>query len=265
MRVLVGGMTLADPDEQLLRALQDDLEGTDEDEGIDGDVARARRQAAVMKFRTQLMRGIPNAHDQHSLRRLRQHLADGRVKIKLFTRRPLHGKTYLCHRQDANLPIVGFVGSSNLTMSGLRHNYELNVDVLDFDAAKKLDAWFIARWEDKFSIDITADLISLIDESWAGEDPLTPYEVFLKVCWHLSRDVREGLIEYSLPPSMREKLLEYQVNAVQTLARRIVTRGGTMLGDVVGLGKTLTAVAAALMLREEYGYSTLVLCPPRTS
>ena len=75
--------------------------------------------------------------------------------IKLFTRRPLHGKTYLCHRQDANLPIVGFVGSSNLTMSGLRHNYELNVDVLDFDAAKKLDAWFVARWDDKFSIDIT--------------------------------------------------------------------------------------------------------------
>ena len=260
MRVLVG-MTLADPDDQVLRALQSDLEGSEDDDGIDGEVARARRQAALVKFRTQLMRGIPNAGDQKSLQRLRQHLVDGRVRIKLFTRRPMHGKAYLCHRQDANLPIVGFVGSSNLTMSGLRHNYELNVDVLDFDAAKKLDAWFVARWDDKFSIDITDDLIKLIDESWAGEEPLTPHEVFLKVCWHLSRDVREGLIEYSLPPSMREKLLEYQVNAVQTLARRIYHRGGTMLGDVVGLGKTLTAVATSLMLREEYGYSTLVLCP----
>jgi superfamily II DNA or RNA helicase len=260
MRVLVG-MTLADPDDQVLRALQSDLEGAEEDDGIDGEVARARRQAAVMKFRTQLMRGIPNAQDQRSLRRLRDHLVDGRVKIKLFTRRPLHGKAYLCHREDANLPIVGFVGSSNLTMSGLRHNYELNVDVLDFDAAKKLDVWFGARWDDKFSLDITNDLVKLIDESWAGEEPLTPHEVFLKVCWHLSRDVREGLIEYSLPASMREMLLEYQIGAVQTLARRIVTRGGTMLGDVVGLGKTLTAVATALMLREEYGHSTLVLCP----
>ena len=260
MRLLVG-MTLADPDDQVLGALQSDLEGADEDDGIDGELARARRQAALMKLRTQLMRGIPNAQDQRSLGRLRAHLDDGRVKIKLFTRRPLHGKTYLCHRQDANLPVVGFVGSSNLTMSGLRHNYELNVDVLDFDAARKLDAWFLARWEDKFSIDITDDLMRLIDESWAGEEPLTPHEVFLKVCWHLSRDVREGLIEYSLPTSMREKLLEYQVNAVQTLARRIYHRGGTMLGDVVGLGKTLTAVATSLMLREEYGYSTLVLCP----
>ncbi len=93
-------------------------------------------------------------------------------------------------------------------MSGLRHNYELNVDVLDFDAAMKLDDWFVARWDDKFSIDITDDLVKLIDESWAGEEPLAPHEVFLKVCWHLSRDVREGLIEYSLPASMREKLLE---------------------------------------------------------
>lgn len=260
MRVLVG-MTLADPDDQVLRALQSDLEGSGDDDGIDGEVARARRQAALVKFRTQLMRGIPNARDRKNLQRLRQHLVDGPVRIKLFTRRPLHGKAYLCHRQDANLPIVGFIGSSNLTMSGLRHNFELNVDVLDFDAAKKLDTWFIARWDDKFSIDITDDLINLIDESWAGEEPLTPHEVFLKVCWHLSRDVREGLIEYSLPLSMREKLLDYQVNAVQTLARRIYTRGGTMLGDVVGLGKTLTAVATALMLREEYGYSTLVLCP----
>lgn len=260
MRVLVG-MTLADPEEQVLRALQGALEGVDPADEIDREVAKARRQSAVMKFRKQLMRGVPNTEDLDSLRLLRKHLIDGRVKIKLFTRRPLHGKTYLCHRTDVNTPIVGFVGSSNLTLSGLRHNYELNVDVLDFDAAAKLDKWFTDRWEDKFSLDITEDLIKIIDESWAGESVLSPYEVYLKVCYHLSRDVREGLAEYSLPASMRQKLLEYQVNAVQTLARRIVTRGGTMLGDVVGLGKTLTAVATALMLREEHGYSTLVLCP----
>lgn len=260
MRVLVG-MTLADPDDQVLASLQRDLEGITDADEIDREVAKARRQSAILKFRRQLMRGVPNNSDLKSLRRLRQHLEDGRAKIKLFTRRPLHGKTYLCHRKDPNTPIVGFVGSSNLTMSGLRHNYELNVDVLDFDAAKKLDEWFVARWNDRFSLDITKELIEIIDESWAGTDDRSPYEVFLKVCYHLSQDVREGLIEYSLPASMREKLLEYQVNAVQTLARRIHHRGGTMLGDVVGLGKTLTSVAAALMLREEHGYSTLVLCP----
>lgn len=261
MRVLVG-MTLADPHDQVQTFLQAALEGRDQpDEEIDRDVAKTRLQQALNKFRTQLMRGIPNSADLVSLRALQRHLTEGRVAIKLFTRRPMHGKTYLCHRQDINSPIVGFVGSSNLTMAGLKHNYELNVDVLDFDAAKKLNEWFEARWNDRFTIDISAELVGIIEESWAAEQPRSPYEVYLKVCYHLSQDVREGLIEYSLPPAMREQLLEYQVNAVQTLARRVVTRGGTMLGDVVGLGKTITAVAVALMLREEHGHSTLVVCP----
>lgn len=262
MRVLVG-MALGSQEEEdeLLQALQAELEGSDLTAEIDGEVARARRALAVMKFRTQLMRGLPTAQDRATLLRLRDHLAEKRVAIKLFTRRPLHGKTYLAYKIDPNNPVTGFVGSSNLTMAGLKHNYELNVDVLDFDAAAKLAKWFEDRWDDRFCIDITEDLIRLIDESWAAAVPPTPYEVYLKVCYHLSRDVREGQLEYSLPPDMRNQLLEYQVSAVQTLSRRVYQRGGTMLGDVVGLGKTLTAVAAALVLREQYGYSTLVLCP----
>lgn len=260
MRVLVG-MTLADQDDQVLRALQAQLEDRDDDEGIDGDTARARKVAAILKFRTQLMRGLPTLNDQATLRRLKDHLAEGRVQIKLFTRRPLHGKTYLAYKEDPNHPVVGFVGSSNLTMAGLKHNYELNVDVLDFDAAKKLAKWFQDRWEDRYCIDISEDLIALIEESWAAEVSPTPYEIYLKVCYHLSQDVREGQLEYSLPPDLRDQLLEYQASAVQTLARRVVHRNGTMLGDVVGLGKTLTAVSTALVLREQYGYSTLVLCP----
>lgn len=261
MRVLVGMTLDRQDDDELLQALQDELEGHSTSDGIDGELARDRKAHAVIKFRTQLMRGLPTAQDQSTLRRLRDHLAEKRVEIKLFTRRPMHGKTYLAHKEDPNNPITAFVGSSNLTMSGLQHNYELNVDVLDFDAAAKLSQWFEDRWSDKFCIDITEELIALIDESWAAEDPATPYEIYLKVCYHLSRDVREGQLEYSLPTDMRNKLLEFQVSAVQTLSRRVYQRGGTMLGDVVGLGKTLTAVATALVLREQYGYSTLVLCP----
>jgi superfamily II DNA or RNA helicase len=261
VRVLIG-MTSADPDKEVHRRLERTLEGHDEEEDeIDREVARTRRQQALLTFRTQLMRGVPNAEDLQTLQALKRQISDGRVQAKLFTRRPLHGKAYLCHRQDLNSPIVGFVGSSNLTLSGMRNNYELNVDVLDYNAADALSSWFNDRWEDVFTLDITDDLVELIEESWAGEARRHPYEVYLKVCYHLSRDVREGLVEYSVPLRMREQLLDYQIGAVQTLARRVVTRGGTMLGDVVGLGKTITAVATALMLREEHGYSTLVVCP----
>ena len=259
VRILIG-MVTAGVQQETLDALQADLEGAGESDA-DANTARDRKAILIEQLRLQLMRGLPTAADRAVLQSLRDLLAPGAIEIKVHTRRPLHGKTYICHREDLNNPITGFVGSSNLTRPGLTVNFELNVDVLDTTAAKDLAEWFADRWDDKFSRPITADLLDLLDESWARRDPRRPYEVFLKVCYDLSRDVREGLAEYSVPSVIREQLLEYQATAVQTLARRIMTRSGTMLGDVVGLGKTLTAIAVALMLRDEHGYMPLVVCP----
>ena len=259
-RILVG-MTLSDQHDRVIGHLQSKLEGDDSEPEIDGSVAKSRRDLAIHRFRQQLMRGIPSEKDRIALQRMRRHLSDGLLQVKLFTRRPMHAKAYICHRDDVATPIIGYVGSSNLTLAGLKHQYELNVDVLDGDASKKLADWFVDRWDDKFTIDITADLIEVIDESWASEETIDPYLVYLKVCYLVSQEARDGLVEYSLPSSVQKQLLEFQTSAVKTLARRVVNRGGAMLGDVVGLGKTITAVAVALMLSEDYGYRTLVLCP----
>ena len=259
-RVLVG-MSGVDSNQAVSEFLQSSLSGQVSTDGIDGSVARERRQQAIHKFREQLSRGILDQSHFDALQTLKTHLTDGRVQIKLFTRRPLHGKTYICHRKDVTNPVTAFVGSSNLTMSGLKHNYELNVDVVDWDGTKKLAKWFEDRWNDRYTIDITADLIELIQDSWAGDNQPTPYEVYLKVCWHLSRDVRDGLAEYGVPTSLQNELLDYQSSAVKTLARRVATRGGAMLGDVVGLGKSITATAVAMVLKEEYGWDTLIICP----
>ena len=259
-RVLVG-MTLPDAHYRAVEDLQGSVDETDAEPEIDRTRARTRRALALHNFRQQLMRGVPTDADQRALQRLRKHLDDGRLEVKLFTRRPMHAKAYICHRDDIATPIIGYVGSSNLTMAGLKHQYELNVDVVDKDAAKKLSLWFQDRWEDQFNFDITKDLVELIDESWASEKLVDPYLVYLKVCYLVSQDARDGLAEYSLPVGISEQLLDFQASAVKTLARRVVNRGGAMLGDVVGLGKTISAVAVALMLRETQGYSTLVVCP----
>ena len=259
-RILVG-MTGADPEIQVNQHLQSIVNGTVESDLVDNSIARDRKEQALARFREQLMRGILDKRDYEALRTLKRHLTEGRVQIKLFTARPLHGKTYICKRQDTTNPIAAFVGSSNLTMSGLQHNYELNVDVLDWDGTHALARWFEDRWNDRLCIDITEDLIYLIDESWAGDSIPSPYEIYLKICWHLSRDVREGLAEYGVPTALQKELLDYQTSAVRTLARRIVTRRGSMLGDVVGLGKSITATAVALLLKEEYGWDTLIICP----
>lgn len=258
-RILIG-MVMTGPQQETLEDLQAAVDGVPRTDA-DANAARERKAQLLDQVRTQLMRGLPTNADRAALQSLRDLLAQGAVEIKVFTRRPLHGKTYICHRQDLNNPITGFVGSSNLTGPGLTSNFELNVDVVDTVGAETLAQWFEDRWRDKFSRPVTADVLDLLDESWVRREPRRPYEVFLKVCYDLARDVREGLAEYSLPSEISQQLLEYQATAVQTLARRIMTKGGTMLGDVVGLGKTLTAIAVALMLRDEHGYMPLVVCP----
>lgn len=257
-RILVG-MVRGSEHEQIAQAYREEFEGLEV--RPDQEAARQRRYALVQVLRNQLTMGVPSAKDRQALQDLHRQIQCGAVEVKVYCREPLHGKTYIFHREDFTQPIMGFIGSSNLTYPGLMTNRELNTDVVDSDGAKKLAQWFHELWTDRRSLKIEDHLLDLIEESWASPKLRDPYEVYLKVCYDLSRDVREGLDEYQLHGRIKDELLEYQATAVKTLARRIMTRGGTMLGDVVGLGKTLTAIAVALMLRDEHGYQPLVLCP----
>mgnify|MGYP000159079743 FL=1 len=260
-RVLVGMVAPSDS-QQLLDSLQDQVQPPEYGADIhDRERALARRDQLVAHLRNQLMRGLATTEGQSTLQTLKRQLREGVVAMKVFTEKPLHGKTYIFHAPSKKHGSRwAYVGSSNLTGAGLYRNLELNIDVQDSDATSKLATWFDERWTDRFSLDITAEIIELIEDSWADESQPTPFEVYLKVCHSLSQDARDGM-GYVLPKSMSDLLLDYQESAVRTLSRRIVRRGGTMLGDVVGLGKTLTAVATALMLQAAEDYSTLVLCP----
>jgi hypothetical protein len=181
-RVIVG-MTGPSSHEAVLEDLQREVAGENKDISLDGPEAKKRRKEAMERFKEQLMRGLPDAARKKALLRMRRHLNDGVLRVRLFTRRPMHGKTYICHREDVATPIIGYVGSSNLTLPGLKYQYELNVDVIDGDAATKLAKWFQDRWDDEFCLDITQELIDLLDESWAAEKPADPYLIYLKVCY----------------------------------------------------------------------------------
>ena len=260
-RILVGMVAPSDS-EQLLDLLQEQVQPPEYGSDIhDRERALARRDQLVKHLRTQLMRGLATTQGQTTLQTLKRQLGDGTVAMKVFTEKPLHGKTYIFHTPGKKHGSRwAYVGSSNLTGAGLHNNLELNIDVQDSDATHKLATWFDERWDDPFSLTITAEIIDLINDSWADQNQPTPFEVYLKVCHSLSQDARDGM-GYVLPKSMSDLLLDYQESAVRTLSRRIVRRGGTMLGDVVGLGKTLTAVATGLMLQAAEDYSTLILCP----
>ena len=232
-----------------------------EDQMSNQAVIRLKRRLAE-EFRAQLTMGAPNDADEAGLRRLSEQLKAGKVVVKLHLRHTLHAKLYLCYRPDPNNPITGFLGSSNLTFSGLSKQGELNVDVLDHDATQKLAKWFDARWGDKWCVDITKELIQVIDESWARPDCPPPYQIYVKMAYHLAEEARAGLSEFSIPADMRGVLLEFQSAAVRIAARHLEKRGGVILGDVVGLGKTLMATALARMFQDPpRSLETLILCP----
>jgi SNF2 family DNA or RNA helicase len=229
--------------------------------GIDrGEAARLKKRIA-QEFREQLMLGAPTNDDEAGLRRLSIQLKTKKLFVKLFLRHTLHAKLYLIHRSDPNLPAVGFLGSSNLTLSGLRYQGELNVDVLDHDAAQKLQRWFEDRWADQFCLDISNELATLIDESWAREVQPSPYQIYLKIAYHLSQEARTGLSEYRVPRELRDRLFEFQSAAVKIAAHHVNKRGGVLVGDVVGLGKTLVGTALAKILQEDSFLETLIICP----
>lgn len=230
-----------------------------QEEELDNPTKLKLKKRLAEEFKAQLTIGAPTDADEASLRKLARQLREKKVQVKLFLRHTLHAKLYLLHREDRFNPIIGYLGSSNLTFAGLSKQGELNVDVLDSDASQKLAKWFEERWVDWGCIDISEDLIKVIEESWAREEPIPPYHIYLKMAYHLSQEARAGLSEFSIPSDL-SKLMPYQSAAVKIAAHHIEKRGGVMIGDVVGLGKTLVGTAIARVFGER-GYDTLIICP----
>ena len=224
------------------------------------EVVKLRKKIAE-EFRDQLMIGVPTDADEGALRKLSRQMKAGKVAVKLHLRYPLHAKLYLTYSNDVRVPVVGFLGSSNLTLAGLSKQGELNVDVLEQDAANKLVDWFDARWNDRWCVDITKELIEIIDESWATEEIRHPYHIYLKMAYHLSREARAGITEFKLPRVFEEKLFDFQQKAVLVAAHHLNKRGGVVVGDVVGLGKTIVASALAKLFEDDFFLETLIICP----
>jgi superfamily II DNA or RNA helicase/REP element-mobilizing transposase RayT len=254
-RLMVGMQQM--PQDQLRHVMSPTASG----EQIDQATAIALKKKLAQEFRDQLTVGIPTNADEAGLRRLAAQIAAGKVVVKLFLRHPLHAKLYLLFRQDPLNPKIGYLGSSNLTMAGLSRQGELNVDVLEHDACDKLAKWFEDRWNDRFCVDISEELIEIINSSWARPEPLPPYHIYVKMAYHLSQEARAGLTEFRIPSDFGNKLFEFQKAAVKIAAHHLNKRGGVVIGDVVGLGKTLMATTLARIFEDDHGVETLIICP----
>ena len=106
-----------------------------------------------------------------------QLIEEKRLQVKVYTKGRLHAKAYVftygqvfdkrgqpVDRQEHGIAIVG---SSNLTLSGVTHNTELNVVVHGNDNHEQLVKWFDELWEEALPFDEA--LMQEMQQSWAGE------------------------------------------------------------------------------------------------
>ncbi|MBC7571189.1 MAG: NgoFVII family restriction endonuclease [Spirosoma sp.] len=224
----------------------------------DNSTAVRIKRKVTEELRQQLTIGVPTAYDEHVLRQLVRQLKSKKVVVKLYLRQLLHAKLYLAYQPDKSTN--SYIGSSNLTLSGLTHQVEMNTDVFEPETTQRLAHWFNERWDDRLSLDITQELIEILEQSWAADKLVSPYHVYLKIAYHLSREAQAGINQITIPKIFQRELLEFQEMAVKTAAQFLLKRRGVLLGDVVGLGKTITATALAKTLEHEFP-EVLVICP----
>jgi superfamily II DNA or RNA helicase len=253
VRLLVG-MALSGEDQAKLKydILQANSDGADRD----ATQVLPRKIKSLDSFSNQLMWGVPTSGELAGLQDLLSDLKNGFLQVKFHAAQPLHAKLYVTHLASALVPYQGIVGSSNFTPSGLSRNGELNLEETDREQAESLAKWFEEKWEDDFSVDLTEELIQILENSWVNNQQPRPRTIHMRLAYELSREARLGK-SLDIPKQLLDKMTPWQEDAVRIATKILQHRGLVVLGDVVGLGKTLAGTAVAATFAE----SVLILCP----
>ena len=95
-------------------------------------------------------------------------IAAGKLQVRVHTKTRFHAKAYIFEYADARVPRMSIIGSSNLTISGIRDHAELNLKTMERSHSDKLLEWFNDRWDDDGTVEFTAEIADLLCHSWAG-------------------------------------------------------------------------------------------------
>ena len=230
--------------------------------GIDNQTAIRLKKKLAEEFRQQLTIGAPTNQDEAGLRRLAAQIRAKKVVVKLFLRHPLHAKLYLLFRPDPDQPDHRLPGQQQPDPGrALRAGRA--------ERGRARSATPPASWPSgSRTAGTTAGASTsprnwsqIIEESWAREALIPPYHIYLKMAYHLSQEARAGLTEFRIPRDFGNRLFDFQTAAVKIAAHHLNKRGGVLIGDVVGLGKTLMATAVARIFEDDHGLETLIICP----
>lgn len=191
-------------------------------------------------------------------------IQDGSLQIKK-TAMPNHAKMYLfehceSHAQGGKLPGTMITGSSNLSLSGLKSQHEINVILYDKFAAGK--AIFDSLWEtavDIISLDNLEDFSEQVIKKIWYQKLYSPYLFYVRVLDEYFRIQDHRRV--SLPSRITDGAffdLKYQTDAIKRCLKILDEHSGVMICDVVGLGKSIIASAVAYNLHKK----VIIIAPP---
>ncbi|MBI2252579.1 MAG: DEAD/DEAH box helicase family protein [Armatimonadetes bacterium] len=178
---------------------------------------------------------------------------------------PNHAKLYLFKLEESQVGRrnLFITGSSNLTRAGLTTQEEFNVEISDF-GFDDAENYFDALWDEAVKItefeEIKKKLIEIVEKETLIKE-ITPFEAFVLVLKTYLDSFEQKEIGESLIKTLIENgytPYKYQLDAVKQALAIIENNNGVIIADVVGLGKTIIACAAAKELKKR----GIVICPP---
>ena len=188
-------------------------------------------------------------------------IEEKRLEVKVYTKGRLHAKAYIFDCKEGLYEKgIAVVGSSNLTLSGLTHNTELNVVVHGNDNHERLGKWFDDLWAE--AQDFEAHLMEELRQSWAAA-LATPYDIYMKTLYALVADrLEEGdRGEILWDDEITRSLADFQKVAVKQAIQMIRDHGGAFISDVVGLGKSYIGAGIVKHFERTQGAKPLIICP----
>ena len=204
------------------------------------------------------------------VRTLIRMIEEKRLKVKVYTKGRMHAKAYIFDYgqvyDDKGKPIerhekgIAVVGSSNLTLSGVTHNTELNVIVQGNDNHAELVRWFDELWKE--GRDFDEALMQEMTQSWAAAT-VRPYDIYMKTLYELVKDRVEGSDDRDIlwDDEITKRLADFQKVAVRQAIQMIRDYGGAFVADVVGLGKSYVGAAVVKHFGRTERARPLIVCP----
>ena len=181
-------------------------------------------------------------------KRLVEWLRSGKVEVRRLEDAFLHGKAFIVTTHDEGV----IAGSSNFTYAGLAKNIELNLGHYQPHVVRRVVEWFEELWDQANDF----DLASLYE---ARYEPHIPFVVYLRMLHErYGEEIQQEAVADGIP---RIHLTSFQRDGLLRGRRILEERGGVLIADEVGLGKTFIAGELIRQAVEERRQRVLVVAP----